>query len=197
MKLVALVKLMIEQAPGYYARTLRVIGQDLADLFPENLAIEAQGDGFVVQGLCAKGRIGNGASTTTLASVSRLFGRVLAALARGPGGEPDLEFVPFSRTYSAGDIERLERKQTAQRTGGGMPDIYTLGERLRTIGKVVDSHNGRLVRIFKDLHRIAFEYQDTGGGSRAEELSNTELYQLQQRYAAERGASGVHDSAKA
>ena len=36
--------MMIDQAPGYYARALRVIGQDLADLIPENLTIELQGD---------------------------------------------------------------------------------------------------------------------------------------------------------
>ena len=67
-----------------------------------------------------------------------------------------------------------------------MTDIYTLGERLRTIGKVIDARKGRIVRVFKDLHQIVFEYWDADGQSRKEELDNTELYQLQQRYAAER-----------
>ena len=70
----------------------------------------------------------------------------------------------------------------------GMPDIYTLDERLRTIGKVIDGHNGRVIRIFKDLHQIVFEYQDGNGQSRKEELNNTELYQLQQSYAARRSS---------
>jgi len=69
-----------------------------------------------------------------------------------------------------------------------IPDIYTLGERLRTIGKVIDGHNGRVIRVFKDLHQIVFEYQDGNGQSHKEELNNTELYQLQQRYAAGRGS---------
>ena len=68
----------------------------------------------------------------------------------------------------------------------GVPDVYTLGERLRTIGKVIDARQGRIVRVFKDLHQIVFEYWDADGQSRKEELDNTELYQLQQRYAAER-----------
>jgi len=46
-----------------------------------------------------------------------------------------------------------------------------------------------IVRIFKDLHQVIFEYQDANGAARKEELNNTELYQLQQRYAAERGGT--------
>jgi hypothetical protein len=98
-----------------------------------------------------------------------------------------LELVPFARTYHTDDIERLDEQGKNRRgNSGGMPDIYTLGERLRTIGKVIDAHNGRIVRLFKDLHQIVFEYRDTDGRIQKEELNNTELYQLQQRYAAER-----------
>jgi hypothetical protein len=46
------------------------------------------------------------------------------------------------------------------------------------------------VRLFKDLHQVVFEYQDTDGKARKQELNNTELYQLQQRYATERTGSG-------
>ena len=98
-----------------------------------------------------------------------------------------MEFVPFTRTYNSDDIDRLDEQATNQRGyTDGMPDIYTLGERLRTIGKVIDARKGRIVRVFKDLHQIVFEYRDAAGQSRKEELDNTELYQLQQRYAAER-----------
>jgi len=43
-------------------------------------------------------------------------------------------------------------------------------------------------RVFKDLHQIVFEYQDGNGQLRKEELNNTDLYQLQQRYAAGRAS---------
>jgi hypothetical protein len=181
---------MIEQTSGFHARALRVIGQDLADLMPENLAIELHGNEFVASGLCTKSRI-NGQSSTIL---KKLLDKA-AAIIRVPAREPDLEFVPFNRTYNADDIDRLDRQGTNRRgAANGIPDIYTLGERLRTIGKVIDAHNGRIVRIFKDLHQIMFEYQDGQGSSRKEEMSNTELYQLQQRYAAGRGGATPNES---
>jgi hypothetical protein len=187
---------MIEQTSGFHARALRVIGQDLADLMPENLAIELHGNEFVANGFCTKSRIKDTSSTTPWGNLKKLFDKVAAAIIRAPTREPDLEFVPFSRTYNANDIDRLDRQETNRRGGGvdAIPDIYTLGERLRTIGKVIDAQNGRIVRIFKDLHQIMFEYQDAAGSSRKEEMSNTELYQLQQRYAARRGGSNPNES---
>ena len=185
---------MIEQTSGFHARALRVIGQDLADLMPENLAIELHGNEFVANGLCTKSRIEDTSSTTLWGNLKKLFDRV-AGIIRAPVREPDLEFVPFSRTYNANDIDRLDRLGTNRRgTANGLPDIYTLGERLRTIGKVIDAHNGRIVRIFKDLHQIMFEYQDAQGSSRKDEMTNTELYQLQQRYAAGRGGANPNES---
>jgi hypothetical protein len=185
-KLIELLELIMEQTTGFYARALRVIGQDLAVLVPENLAIELHGDDFVANGLCAKSRIQEQA-ISPWTGVKKLVDRV-SDIIRVPNPEPDLEFVPFSRTYSVHDIDRLDQKKSDHRGDDvGMPDIYSLGERLRTIGKVIDAQNGRAVKISKDLHQIIFEYQNADGQARKEELSNTELYQLQQRYAAGRG----------
>jgi hypothetical protein len=189
-KLFELLKLMMEQTSGFYARALRVIGQDLAGLIPENLAIELRGDDFVANGLCAKSRMEE-QSSSSWTGVKKLVDRVTDII-RVPNHEPDLEFVQFSRTYNINDIDRLDEQGTKYRGDDtGMPDIYSLGERLRTIGKVIDAQNGRVVKIFKDLHQIMFEYQDSDGQSRKEELSNTELYQLQQRYASGRGGSST------
>lgn len=182
---------MMEQTSGFYARALRVIGQDLAGLFPENLAIELDGDKFVANGLCAKSRVAEQSSATAWMGVKKLIDKV-SDIVRVPSHEPDLEFVPFSRVYNANDINRLDEQGTNYRgDDSGMPDIYSLGERLRTIGKVIDAQNGRVVKIFKDLHQIMFEYLDPDGKSRKEELSNTELYQLQQRYASGRSGSST------
>ena len=179
---------MVEQTSGFYARALRVIGQDLAALVPENVAIELDGDNFVAHGLCAKNRIEDQTSAAPLTKLKKFLGKMGAAVTR-PAREPDLEFVPFTRTYNITDIDRLDEIGTNRRGAAeNMPDIYTLGERLRTIGKVIDAQNGRIVRLFKDLHQIVFEYRDADGHARKEELSNTELYQLQQRYASERGS---------
>ncbi|HEY6996768.1 MAG TPA: hypothetical protein VH851_02505 [Candidatus Binatia bacterium] len=188
MKLFELLKLMVQQTSGFHARALRVIGQDLAAFVPENIAIELQGDSFVAHGLCAKTRMEDRESSYSLCAVKKFFKR-MATMLQPPLREPDLEFVPFTRTYKISDLEHLDDHAIARRGNPeGMPDIYTLGERLRTIGKVIDGHDGRVIRIFKDLHQIVFEYRDGNGQVRKEELTNTELYQLQQSYAARRGS---------
>jgi len=180
---------MIEQTSGFYARALRVIGQDLAPLVPEHLAIELEGENFVARGDCAKSRA-PGQSSTAWVGVKRLINKV-SDIIRVPSLEPELELVPFTRVYNMDEINRLDAHATkSRRFDSGIPDIYSLGERLRTIGKVIDAQNGRAVKIVKDLHHINFEYRDAEGRSRKEELSNTELYQLQKRYASGRaGAS--------
>lgn len=186
---------MAEQAHGYYARALRVIGQDLADLFPEKLTIEVRGDSFVATGTCAKSRVQECAALTTWAGLQARGRKWLKTILGVPRrGEPELEFVPFDRIYTSQDIERLDAVGTRHRNHAGMPDIYTLGERLRTIGKVIDAHNGRAIRIAKDLHQVVFEYRDLSGAIRKEVLNNTELYQLQQRYAAERGGERANQA---
>jgi len=197
-KLFELVKLMMEQTSGFHARALRVIGQDLAALVPENVTIELQDEAFVAQGLCTKSRMEE-SGPSSLASLKKAFGKMAAAIVRPPMREPELEFVSFSRTYKADDIDRLDKQASDQRGRAEFaPDIYTLGERLRTIGKVIDARNGRIVKIFKDLHRVVFEYLDAEGRSCKEEINNTELYQLQQRYAAERtGTDGTDDASSA
>ncbi|HEX7231268.1 MAG TPA: hypothetical protein VF452_12810 [Candidatus Binatia bacterium] len=189
MNLTELVKLMVHQTSEFHARALRVIGQDLARLVPENIAIELQGDTFVAHGLCAKNRMEDRVSPLSLCAVKK-FLTGMARMLRPPSREPDLEFVPFTRTYKVSDLDHLDESATGRRGNrDDIPDIYTLGERLRTIGKVIDGHNGRIIRVFKDLHQIVFEYQDGNGQSRKEELNNTELYKLQQRYAAGRGSA--------
>ena len=188
---------MVQEASGYYARALRVIGQDLARLVPENLAIVHQGDELVAQGLCSKSRMEELNASGAWVGVKKLVDKV-ADIIRVPSYEPDLEFVPFSRSYTAEEIQRLDGEGTQRRgDDSGMPDIYSLGERLRTIGKVIDAQNGHVVRIFKDLHHVVFEYRSEDGETRKEQLDNTELYQLQQRYAAGRGGTDALKSGKA
>jgi len=182
----------MEQTSGFYARALRVIGQDLAGLFPENLAIELEGDKFVAKGLSTKSRDAEQSSTSGWKGMKKLINKV-SDIVKLPNHEPDLEFVPFSRVYHFNDINCLDEQGAKHREDDSdMPDIYSLGERLRTIGKVIDARKeGSGVKIFKDLHQIMFEYQNPDGNSCREELSNTELYQLQQRYASARGRSST------
>jgi hypothetical protein len=173
----------MEQFTGYHARALRAIGQDLADLLPENVTIEPAGDTFSAHGMCSRRRLESAEAT----GLKKIGAKLRDGILKHPAGEPDLDLAPFSRNYDAHTIDELDEQGNRRRIGtGGIPEIYSLAERLRTIGKVIDGHNGQLIRIYKDLHQINFEYRDGEGNPRKVELDNTQLYRLQRRYTDER-----------
>jgi hypothetical protein len=177
----------MEQFSGFHARALRAIGQDLADLLPDSMTIEPDGDSFLVHGICNRARLENQKTNGGWSSLRKMGAMLRAGIIRPPMGEPDLDLTPFKRSYNAADIDRLDARGNQRRyDAGGLPEIYSLAERLRTIGKVIDGHNGRLGKIFKDLHHIIFEYQDGENQFRKVELDNTQLYRLQRRYTSER-----------
>ena len=177
----------MEQFTGFHARALRAIGQDLADLLPDSINIEPDGDSFLVHGICNRARLESQQAHGGWSSLRKMGAMLRAGIIRPPMGEPDLDLTPFTRSYNAADIDRLDaRGNQCRYDAGGLPEIYSLAERLRTIGKVIDGHNGRLGKIFKDLHHIIFEYQDGEDQLRKVELDNTQLYRLQRRYTSER-----------
>ena len=183
---------------GYHARALRAIGQDVADLLPESLTIEPDGDNFIAHGMCNRARLDSQASNGERMSLRKIGAKLRAGILRPPRGEPDLDLTKFTRSYNAADIDRLDARGNQRRFGaGGIPEIYSLAERLRTIGKVIDGHDGRLIKVFKDLHRILFEYRDSDDNLRKVELDNTELYRLQRRYTSERSEDIQSESSEA
>jgi len=177
----------MEHFTGYHARAFRAIGQDLADLLPDSMTIEPDGDKFLVHGMCNRARLESQESNGGWNTLRKVGAKLRAGIMRPPIGEPELDLTPFTRSYQAEDIERLDARGNQNRYGaGGLPEIYSLAERLRTIGKVIDGHQGRLGKIFKDLHHIVFEYRDSDDNLRKVELDNTQLYRLQRRYTSER-----------
>ena len=177
----------MEHLGEYHARAFRAIGQDLADLLPDSMTIEPDGDRFLVHGMCNRARLESQASNGGWNSLRKMGAKLRVGIMRPPVGEPELDLTPFTRSYQAADIDRLDEQGNQNRNDvGGLPEIYSLAERLRTIGKVIDGHKGRLGKIFKDLHHIVFEYRDSDDNLRKVELDNTELYRLQRRYTSER-----------
>ena len=176
----------MEQIPGYYARALRAIGQDLSDLLPQSLTIEPDGDDFIAHGMCNRTRL-EALDSTGWGGLRKFGAKLRAEILKPHTGELDFDLAPFSRSYNTESIDHLDKRGNQRRVGvGGIPEIYSLAERLRTIGKVIDGHNGRLVKIFKDLHHIVFEYRDADITLHKVELDNTELYRLQRGYTTER-----------
>jgi hypothetical protein len=169
-----------------YARSLRAIGQDLTELYPEELEIR-----FVDSEILATGLGVTQSSYRQIIQGSvlqkawdRLRGQVITSRAAAA----PLRREHFTRKYTRDDINRLEQIGSAMRTDrGGKPDIYSLGERLRTVGRIVDGCEGTLLQVEKDRNSMKFEYRDRNGKIQRQEYTNLALYKYQQPYYAERG----------
>ncbi|MGH7797894.1 MAG: hypothetical protein ACREQ2_23780 [Candidatus Binatia bacterium] len=96
----------------------------------------------------------------------------------------------MNRSYNPIDISRIDESGLQRRMQiGKIPDIHNVSEVLRTIGRIIDADEGRLIKIFKDQRRVTFDYIVRGGETRKAEMTLTELYKVQQTYYQKRSAS--------
>jgi len=164
------------------AAALRVIGQELADLLPLHLEIEIKGTDFVVSG--------KGLSESETAKKSLLSKVWRALIHRDPGTDIvdwQLNSTSFSHTYSQDDLSRSDEHHFTKRTGSAdLPDIYSLGERLRIVGRLVNAKGGELVHLTKTLNSVSFQYRDKDGVLQSEEYSADDLFRIQQQYSSDR-----------
>lgn len=187
-------KLKSEQAPGHHAWALRTIGQDLGDLLLDELEVELKDDEFVAQGRCTRSKSPVARSKPRIVIIKDFCMDLLSGDAATKGEEAQSETATLVRTYTRKDITRLDQVGARRSTGRVMvPDIRSLGESLRTIGRYVDSEEGRLVRLHKNYHRIAFEYVDRAGVTQKKELSGLDLHKLQQTFYQKRSNSESSD----
>lgn len=185
------------QAPGYFALALRAIGQDLANLYPCDLVIEAQANGFAVRGHCPSARLGGTAAKAASASWGASLRNLFRPRTASPSPPPQDEIVEFSRVYDSQDIDRLDQLGARYRTGmNRIPDPRTLGESLRTIGRLIDANNCQLTLVKKYSDRLVIEYRDTDDQPQHEEMTNFELYKLQRNYYGNRGTFKLIDKWK-
>jgi hypothetical protein len=181
---------------NYYARVLRVIGQDLAELFPHQLEIEQKERTFFAQVRCDRKRSESKAppqpAEAPKTGLRNIFHKLNSIRLDKPSDKPDV--VNVNRSYSPSDISRLDEAGLHRRIQlSKIPDLYDLGEALRTIGRIVDAEEGRLVRILRDQRRVIFEYIARGGGTKKVEMTRAELVKIHQSYYHERGGSGSLD----
>jgi hypothetical protein len=172
-------KLKSTESDGFYARALRAIGQDLSELYPETIEIERLGEDFVARGTCARSRLETQSQKSGRKSLKEIFTQDITAWAP----EAKSDSASFARTYGAEDIAAIDEIGSRRRTGvGKIPDIRSLGEILRTVGRVIESEDGRLIKIIKDLRQVAFEYVNRDGKTCKQELSSLDLRKVQQRF---------------
>ncbi len=182
-------KILTSTSPGTYARALRAIGQDLANLFPETVEIELHGEIFIVGGQCAKSRLDARQPKPQRKGLKDFCADMLNRNVTSLIQKTQSETIEFNRSYAPKDINRIDEIGMSRRfTVGKIPDIRSLGEILRTIGRLVDGQEGRLVKISKDAHRIVFEFIGSDGKPHNELMSIPDLFKLQKRFYETRGA---------
>ncbi|HEY7219128.1 MAG TPA: hypothetical protein VH985_12150 [Candidatus Binatia bacterium] len=193
MKLADSFKVKSSEPAGHYARALRVIGQDLADLFPQQVEIDYQGNRFEVRVRCDRKRAEKRMPQAEKTGLRNIIHKLATyRLDKGPEGT---EIATVEQTYETEEINRLDEAGLHRRMQAGkVPDINSLGETLRTIGRMIDADDGRLIRIFKDQRRVAFDYADKSGAMRKVEMTRSELFKLQQTYYDNRGSRQSIDS---
>ena len=160
-----------------YARALRVIGQDLADLFPESLTIEMSGDIFVARG-CGRRAV----AAPKMTAAARRFPAIWQKASR-PSTQDEPSHSVFVRTYTPDAINRLDELGRAGRKGlAARPDLDSIAEKLRMIGRILDEKNGLLLNLSHDERTITLRYCDSQGEILSVDYSNLTLYKLQQQY---------------
>lgn len=170
-----------------HAWALRTIGQDLAEFRPEYLEIEFTGQLYI-----ARGR----AQTTQTPSKNNRAGKILSKLrhAGKRGHTQPSESSWFERTYPLHEIHRLDDAGLIQRKNHPIPpDIYVLGERLRTVGKMIEAKKGQLLKLTLDNYRVTFTFRDSKGEIANEEHSTPALYRSQQDGNSLRGSGRTRD----
>ena len=185
-----------KQPSNYYARVLRAIGQDLADLFPQLLEIEQQERSFVVHVRCDRKRSESKAppqsAEASKSGLRNIIHKLSTVRLYKPPDKP--EIVNVNRTYNPIDISRIDEAGLHRRIQlGKIPDIHNLGEALRTIGRILDAEEGRLVKILRDQRHVAFEYVSRGGETKKVQLTRAELVKVQQSYYHGRSGSATLD----
>ena len=189
MKFAQSFEILSSSAPGAYARALRAIGQDLADLFPASVEIQVCDDKFIVRGECSKDRLAAKQPKPQRQGLKDFCADMLARDVSTLTGHAKPANVAFERIYGAETIKQIDGIGMRRRFAvGKIPDLRSLAEMLRTIGRLVDGQAAQLTKIHKDARRIAYEYRDATGKSHNEIISILDLHRLQKSFYEKRGA---------
>ena len=187
-----LFKVKSNDAGGYFAKALRVIGQDLTELFPQQIEVYYQQEIFDVRVRCDRKRAEKKSPPAEKSGLKNVFHKLATyRLDKPPEGA---DIVVFEHRYNSDEIGRLDRAGIHRRNQAGkVPDINNLGEALRTIGRIIDAQGGELIRILKDPRRVVFDYNNKQGAPQKMEMTRSELFKAQQSYYEKRSGSGGVD----
>jgi hypothetical protein len=175
-------------------RILRAIGQDLNPLLPTRVEIQRIGIVYVINGRCKRTRIEPKKAKSKGAAVRTLVGKWTKGAAVVNEKSPQSPYIEFSRAYGPDEIDQLDAKGQKYRTGmARIPDARSLGEALRTVGRLLDASEAQFVSLVRDAETVEVGYIDRNGQTRTEQLKHHDLYKLQQSYYHNRGRFEAKD----
>jgi hypothetical protein len=151
---------------------LRAIGQDLADVLPIDLQIEFNGRNYIARG---HGKVRSSRPAEKPSAIGKLLGKLKLGHRKARVNEQ--KTAPFERSYSLAEIYSLAEQGKSRRRNNPLPpDINILGERLRAVGKMIESKGGQFIRLTMDDYRVAIQYRDSKGEIQEEECTTPALY---------------------
>ena len=143
-----------------YDRQLRTIGQSLEAQRIKIFKLHHQGERFIVNGEPEE-------ETSLLAKLRNWQKRNRAASMTG------------SLTFTAQDIDQLDRQGRAQRTNNDrLPDFHSLANTLRTVGSHLDAKGAELIELQKKELSITILARNQSGHPEFEERSLASFYDL-------------------
>lgn len=157
-----------------YAFVLRVIGQDLSQLFPRVIEIDTDGTSFEARGESHPNPFETVRAGLLTQTLNKLRGIEPEEAAATPAS--------FTRRYGPTEIEEIDQLNRAHRSENfRRADIYSLPERLRTLGAMVNAKGGRLKHLHKEADRFVVEYWDGQGQVQTLKLTTVILYRNQRQ----------------
>src|SRR6476660_6901483 len=124
-------KLKSNDSAGYFAKALRVIGQDLTELFPQQIEVYYQQEIFDVRVRCDRKRAEKKSPPAEKSGLKNVFHKLATyRLDKAPEGA---DTATYEHSYHPEEVNQLDRAGLHRRAQAGkVPDINNLGEALRT-----------------------------------------------------------------
>lgn len=177
--------------PHNYASSLRVIGQDISKFRPLSLEVQLTGDVFLVSGTSHNLKVQEPPPRGTW---NVLDSWIKPLRKKPPNDESQPSVTTFSLRYTPADIDQLDQVWAANRgKTEKTPDLKSLPELLRTVGRYLDSEGNCLVKLIKEDHMLVLYAHDKQGNLKSLECDLMALYRHQQKAISKRETMVIKD----
>ncbi len=176
---------------GGYAHALRAIGQDLQRISPESFEVIVSGKDFIAHGYRRLSRVTPKTNNNEQGFIGK-FWQKLSRSSRKATNPSHAVLTKFERVYSPNDIKQLDGWEASRRIDAAkldqaqIPDLHSLQEQLRMIGRIIDDKPCALIKLSRNTNALRADYKDGEGKIDRCEYSVLSLLNLQQQYYVQR-----------